>query len=155
MAYRFETDETVHEAFARCAAEQLDEAIRQLSDRISDDPVDAVHSARKAVKKERSLLRLMRGAMPAKRRRRENRTLRDAARGLSGARDAAAMIETLDQLSERYVGQLPQNTFDRIRESFAIQEDREPSDLRRVMAFDFSAQRSGKQLSAQADAHGR
>lgn len=125
MAYRFETDETVHEAFARCAAEQLDEAIRQLSDRISDDPVDAVHSARKAVKKERSLLRLMRGAMPAKRRRRENRTLRDAARGLSGARDAAAMIETLDQLSERYVGQLPQNTFDRIRETLVEARDEE------------------------------
>lgn len=123
MAYRFETDETVHEAFARCAAEQLDEAIRQLSDRISDDPVDAVHSARKAVKKERSLLRLMRGAMPAKQRRRENRTLRDAARGLSGARDAAAMIETLDQLSERYVGQLPQSTFDRIRETLVEARD--------------------------------
>jgi CHAD domain-containing protein len=123
MAYRFETDETVHEAFARCAVEQLDDAIRELSDRISEDPVDAVHAARKAVKKERSLLRLMRAAMPAKQRRRENRTLRDAARGLSGARDAEAMIETLDQLSERYVGQLPQSTFDRIRETLVGARD--------------------------------
>lgn len=123
MAYRFETDETVREAFARCAAEQLDDAIRELSDRISEDPVDAVHSARKAVKKERSLLRLMRGAMPAKQRRRENQTLRDAARGLSGARDAEVMIETLDQLSERYAGQVPQSTFDRIRETLVGARD--------------------------------
>ena len=47
---------------------------------MSDDPVKAVHTARKAVKKERSLLRLARGAMSRKQRRRENHALRDAAR---------------------------------------------------------------------------
>jgi len=68
MAYRFENDESVRDGFVRCAAEQLDKACTELSARIGDDPVDAVHSARKAVKKERSLLRLARGSMPAKRR---------------------------------------------------------------------------------------
>jgi CHAD domain-containing protein len=125
MAYRFETDESVRDGFTRCAAEQLDSAVRELSERISEDPVDAVHSARKAVKKERTLLRLMRGAMPAKQRREENRTLRDAARGLSAARDAEAMIQTLDQLSDRYVGQLPETAFERIREALVQARDEE------------------------------
>jgi CHAD domain-containing protein len=130
VAYRFENDETVRDGFVRCAAEELDQAVTELSVRIADDPVDAVHSARKAVKKERSLLRLARGAMPAKQRRRENRRLRDAARGLSAARDAEAMIHTLDQLSDRYAGQLPESTFGGVREQLAQARDEE----RRVLA---------------------
>ncbi len=129
MSYRFETHETVRRAFTRCAAEQLDEAVSHLSERIGDDPVEAVHAARKAVKKERSLLRLMRGSMPAKQRRRENRTLRDAARGLSAARDAEVMIETLDALSERYAGQLPASTFEGLREPLVKTRDEQRSKL--------------------------
>lgn len=129
MAYRFDNDESVRDGFARCAAEQLDTAIAELSERIGDDPVEAVHSARKAVKKERSLLRLMRGSMPAKRRRRENRTLRDAARGLSAARDAEAMIATLDGLAERYAGQLPESAFHAVREQIVQARDEQRREL--------------------------
>ena len=112
MAYRLEPDETVRSGILRCAAEQLDRAVSELSEEIRTDPVKAVHSARKAVKRERSLLRLVRGSLPADQRRRENRALRDAARELSGARDAEAMLDTLRGLAERYVGQLPERTFD-------------------------------------------
>jgi CHAD domain-containing protein len=115
MAYRLELDEDVRDGIVRCAREQLDRAVSELSERITDDPVDAVHSARKAVKKERSLLRLVRGSMAPKQRRRENAALRAAARELSAARDAEVMIDTLGQLSERYVGQLPETTFNEIR----------------------------------------
>src|ERR1700729_1894147 len=101
MAYRFEADEGVREAIVRCAREQLDDAVGELSEGIGEDPVRAVHSARKAVKKERSLLRLARGALPPKQRRRENSALRQAARGLSGAREADVMVETVAQLSDR------------------------------------------------------
>jgi CHAD domain-containing protein len=125
MAYRFETDEGVREAIVRCAREQLDAAVGELSEGIGDDPVRAVHSARKAVKKERSLLRLARGAMPAKQRRRENRALRDAARGLSGARDADVMIATIIQLSERFAGQLPESTFREIADQLERTRDAE------------------------------
>ena len=116
MAYRLEADESVRDGILRCAGEQLDRAITELSEHITEDPVEAVHAARKAVKKERSLLRLARGAMPAGQRRRENAALRGAARGLSAARDAEAMLGTLDGLSERYVGQVPESTFEAIRE---------------------------------------
>jgi CHAD domain-containing protein len=114
MAYRFEADEGVREAIVRCAREQLDQAVAELSEGIGDDPVGAVHSARKAVKKERSLLRLARGAMAPKQRRRENRALRQAARGLSGVRDADVMVETVTQLSDRFAGQLPESAFTQI-----------------------------------------
>ena len=116
MAYKFGSDEPVGTAILRTCRDQLDRAIDELSDRINDDHVSAVHDARKAIKKERSLLRLARGAMPPKQRRRENALLREAARRLSGTRDAAVMVATLDALSERFAGQLPATTFDAIRE---------------------------------------
>jgi CHAD domain-containing protein len=124
VAYRLELDEDVHEGIVRCAREQLDRAVSELSERIAEDPVDAIHSARKAVKKERSLLRLVRRSMPPKRRRRENAALRAAARELSAARDAEVMLGTLGKLSERYAGQLPETTFNEIRRQLELARDR-------------------------------
>jgi CHAD domain-containing protein len=129
VAYRFEADESVRNAMLRCAGEQLDRAVSELSERISSDPVEAVHAARKAVKKERSLLRMARGSMPAKQRRRENAALREAAQGLSGARDAEAMIATLDDLSERYAGQVPESTFHEIRQQLETRRDQQRGEL--------------------------
>jgi CHAD domain-containing protein len=123
MAYRFETGEDVREAIARCAREQLDHAVGELTEGSAEDPVAGVHSARKAVKKERSLLRLARGAMPAKQRRRENRALRQAARRLSGLRDADVMVDTVTQLSERFAGQLPESTFTELGDQLARARD--------------------------------
>lgn len=120
MAYKFEADESVGEAVARCAREQLDRAMRELSDQVKNDPVSAVHGARKAVKKQRALLRLARGTLARKQRARENAALRATARSLSGARDAEAMIQTLDQLAERVTGQVPATTFDAVREQLDV-----------------------------------
>jgi CHAD domain-containing protein len=129
VAYRLELDEDVREGVVRCAREQLDRAVSELSERIAEDPVDAVHTARKAVKKERSLLRLVRGSMAPKQRRRENAALRAAARELSAARDAEVMIDTLGQLSERYAGQLPENTFNEIRRQLELARDQQRGQL--------------------------
>jgi CHAD domain-containing protein len=123
MAYRFEADEGVREAIVRCAREQLDDAIGELSDGVDEDPTRAVHSARKAIKKERSLLRLARGAMSPTQRRHENQALREAARALSGARDADVMIETAAELSERFAGQLPQSAFAEISDALRRKRD--------------------------------
>lgn len=115
MAYRFGADESVHGAILRCAREQLDQASYELSERVGSDPVDAIHTARKAIKKERSLLRLARGAMPRDQRERENAALREAARRVSGTRDADVMVESTSQLSERFAGQLPATAFQTIQ----------------------------------------
>jgi CHAD domain-containing protein len=123
MSYKLDVDEGVRAGILRTAGEQLDAALHALNDEVGDDPVKAVHTARKAVKKERSLLRLSRGALPAKRRRAENTALRRAARGLSDARDAEVMVQTLDQLSQRFAGQLPEHSFEAVREP--LERDRD------------------------------
>jgi CHAD domain-containing protein len=123
MRYRLQTDEQVQDGLRRCAREQLDRAIAELTERLSDDPVEAVHEARKALKQERSLLRLARGTIDPAERRRENAGLRHAARTLSAARDAEVMLQALDELSERFAGQVPQTTFDAIRHRLEAERD--------------------------------
>ena len=115
MPYRLQPGESVPGALRRSGREQLENAIGELTDGVKVDVVKAVHDARKALKKERSLLRLGRGTLPAAERRRENDALRDAARSLGAARDADVMVDALDGLADRYAGQLPKATFDAVR----------------------------------------
>jgi CHAD domain-containing protein len=123
MAYEFATAEKVRESVRRCGAEELDRAIQELTDGVKVDPVEAVHEARKALKMERSLLRLARPTLVGSVRRRHNVALRDAARRLSGARDADVMLEALEGLAKRYAGQVPAATFTAIRAP--LEADRE------------------------------
>src|SRR5689334_16933571 len=123
MSYRLQTDEAVPAGLRRSAREQLDRAIDELSIRIDDDPVEAVHDARKALKKFRSLLRLGRGTLGRDARRRENAALRNAARELSAARDAEVMLEATDDLAEQFAGRVPKATFDAIRRHLEAQRD--------------------------------
>lgn len=116
MAYRFGSTEGLAAATARVSEEQLARAVRRLREDAAEDAVEAVHDARKAVKKERALLRLMRGQLPRKARRRENRALRDASRRLSDARDAEVLVDTLDALAAHDSGQLPAAAFAAVRE---------------------------------------
>jgi CHAD domain-containing protein len=127
MAYRIGAAESAREGIRRCAREELESAIHELTERVSADPVEAVHDARKSIKKERSLLRVARGSMPASQRRRENAALRDAGRRLSLARDADAMIEALAKIADRYVGQFPSSSVEAIRDR--LEHDREVARL--------------------------
>jgi CHAD domain-containing protein len=145
--YRLEPDEAVSSEILRCATAQLDRAVTELTQGVEADPEKAVHAARKAVKKERSLLRLARGSIGDQRRRRENRALRHAARTLSAARDAEALLATIDDLAERYVGQLPEQTFEAVRAPLerrrdAQREELGSSDLTARAAADLSAART-------------
>jgi CHAD domain-containing protein len=129
--YQFDPGELVRGEILRCAAAQLDRAVTELTQGVKADPEKAVHAARKAVKKERSLLRLVRGSIGDRQRRRQNRALRHAARMLSAARDAEAMLATIDDLSERYAGQLPERTFDAIRTPLERRRDAQRDQLGR------------------------
>ena len=123
MSYRLQGDETVQDGLRRCAREQLDRAIGELTYSVHDDPVEAVHDARKALKKSRSLLRLGRGTLNGDGRRRENATLRHAGCLLSSARDAEVMLEAVDDLADRYAGRVPQATFGAIRRHLEAERD--------------------------------
>jgi CHAD domain-containing protein len=123
MAYRLHPDEPVPDGLRRCAREQLDGAIEELTNRVADDPVEAVHEARKSLKKARSLLRLGRGTLAPGERRRENDSLRSAGRRLSAARDAEVMLQATDELAERFAGRVPRATFDAIRRHLVAERD--------------------------------
>ena len=115
MSYELGAQEEVIEGIRRSGREQLEKALRELRDGIHSDPVSSVHAARKAIKKERALLRLARPSLKSAHRRAANATLREAARRLSGMRDATVMVHALDGLEERYSGQLPAVTLDVVR----------------------------------------
>ena len=123
MAYQLQPGEAVPDGLRRCAREQIDRAIAELSTRVADDPVEAVHDARKALKKARSLLRLSRGALDPDERRRDNAALRSAGRALSSARDAEVMLEATDDLADRFAARVPQTTFDAIRRHLVAERD--------------------------------
>jgi len=100
MAYRLKNGEGAPEGLRRIAREELASAaagLRQASARTRDD---AIHDARKSIKKVRAILRLVRGEL-GRTYALENRRLRDVARGLSVYRDATVTIETIDHLRDR------------------------------------------------------
>lgn len=123
MAYRLEKDEPLTEGFRRVGREQLESAVEALETGVDKDPVGAVHSARKALKRERSLLRLARGAMSRKQRRRANARLRAAAHRLGQAREADAMLNALEMINDRFAGQIPEATVLSVRQRLAHERD--------------------------------
>jgi len=142
MPYRLEDGEAIDAALRRCAREQLDSALDQLTTGVRADRERAVHEARKSLKKERSLLRLGRTALPRDLRRHENAVFRQAARTLSARRDNDAMIAALDDLADRYAGQLPKSVFAEIHTHLAADRERGPVDSRlddRATASDMRA----------------
>ena len=119
MAYRLRNSESPARGMRRCAREELDNAIEQLTEGVSSDPVTGVHEARKSLKKERALLRLVRRELGDDTYRTENTALRDAARRLSGLRDAQVGLLTLDRLAEPATGHVPETTMERLRTALA------------------------------------
>jgi len=111
MSYRLELDEPVPDALRAVVLERLERAVRRLHEDHRADPIEAVHGARKDLKKARALLRLARPDLPAKVYRRENRALRDIAREMSSGRDADVLVQTSDALSERFGDEHPKRQF--------------------------------------------
>jgi len=100
MASNLERQESVDDGLRRIALEELKRARRSLEQ--TEDRDEAIHDARRRLKKLRALLRLARKSLGAKRYRKENRRLRDAARPLTEVRDAKVLVDALDALIERY-----------------------------------------------------
>jgi CHAD domain-containing protein len=97
-AYRVEDDEPLSKAVGRVARGRIDHAIDELRGKTDSTPEEAVHGARKDMKKLRALLRLVRGELGENTFARENACFRDAARELAGARDSDVMLVTLGSL---------------------------------------------------------
>jgi CHAD domain-containing protein len=122
MAYAFDVDETVPEAVHRITEEQVERAVSALEEAGGDgteaDLEAAVHDCRKRTKKLRGLIRLVRPALgkaygPA------NESFRDAARELSGLRDAQAALATFDALVAASPDLLPEAGVGAVRSGLA------------------------------------
>src|SRR6266480_3325979 len=101
-SYRFLEGEAVPEALRRIACGRIDHAVDELSGTTDSSPADAVHEARKDMKKLRAVVRLARDELGDEVYRRENECFRDAARRLSGVRDADVMLDTLGSLGRPF-----------------------------------------------------
>lgn len=100
-------DRSIGDGFVRIAREQIDKAIAIANDG-NDPPARRVHEARRRAKKLRALLRLVRPDFGHYAQ--ENAFVRDAARGLSAARDVTVAADTLVELMEWAGREAPQIT---------------------------------------------
>jgi CHAD domain-containing protein len=116
--YRVKPGETLPEGLRRAALGRIEHAIDELRGKTSETPDEAVHEARKDMKKLRSILRLARSELGDELYRSENETYRDAARELSSVRDAQVMIATLDELREGAKKKLSESEVTALRREF-------------------------------------
>lgn len=121
MTFRIRPGEPLSREVRRVGRDQLEKAI----DVLYNEPAgrhEAIHDARKRFKKMRGLLRLVR-TEASDLYSVENARLRDAARSLSGVRDATALVETLDRLAARETGRQEQAVLLAIRHRLEARRD--------------------------------
>jgi CHAD domain-containing protein len=99
-SYKLKEGETVPRGIARIARGRIDHAMDELEGRTGSSPEEAVHEARKDMKKLRAVVRLVRAEIGDNVYRRENACFRDAGQELSGVRDADVMLATLAKLEQ-------------------------------------------------------
>ena len=100
-AYRLKRKEKTAKGVRRVARGRVENALEQLREQPEGEEA-AVHTARKDLKKLRSLLRLVRGELDRATYRNESERYRDAGRLLSDARDAEVKLQTLEELRDRF-----------------------------------------------------
>lgn len=105
--YRLKPDEGEARGVRRGAAGRAASASERLRAGSGSDLADAIHGARKDLKKLRSLIRLVREPLGEEVYRRENDRFRDAARMLGDARDAEAKLESLAGLRKHFGNRFP------------------------------------------------
>jgi CHAD domain-containing protein len=105
-AYRLRGDEGAAEGLRRIAVGRVAKARERLGGVRPDENgfAEAVHGARKDLKKLRAVVRLLRKELGDELYRAENSRYRDAGRALSESRDAQVKVETLAALEERAAG---------------------------------------------------
>jgi CHAD domain-containing protein len=123
MAYRLHVTEPVEPEVRRVVLEQIDKGLAEIHDEAVDRH-DAVHQVRKRCKKVRAVLRLVRGSLSdPDAYSAENAHFRDAARGLSGLRDAEALLEAYDKLMEGVPAHVDRRHFTGIHRRLSLRKE--------------------------------
>ena len=117
-AFRLGGGEFLGAGLQRLSLEQLDFAIVALTTQRIDI---GIHEARKAFRRVRALLRLVRDEIGYPVYRAENVALRDLGRLIGGSRDATVMVETVIGLETLYGDVLQPGAFDTLRSNLLEQ----------------------------------
>jgi CYTH domain-containing protein/CHAD domain-containing protein len=124
-AYRLLADEDAAAGVRRVIGSRLEKAAERLREPLDGDALaEAIHGARKDLKKARAALRLVREEVGEETFKRENHALRDAARMLSASRDAEVKLETLAALVEGGAGDVPPGPAALWHDALAADRDR-------------------------------
>ncbi|MET0601300.1 MAG: CHAD domain-containing protein [Baekduia sp.] len=115
MSYRLDLGAPVPDALRAVLVKRLEHAHDALRDAEQDAAAEAVHSARKDIKKARALLRLARPDLDEATYRSENEALRDIARSLTAAREADVLTATFELVAARLTGRMPELEIDALR----------------------------------------
>jgi CHAD domain-containing protein len=144
-SYRLLDGEPSGAGMKRIVLARVDNALGELHGEAGSEPADAIHEARKDVKKTRAAIRLVRTQLGDDLYRRENQHYRDIGRELSESRDAEVLIETLDLLCERF-GEPTRERYAPLRARFEqqLQSIREDGSQQRAMAAAASALAEGR-----------
>ena len=121
MAFRVRPGESITNGLRRLAKKELASAREQLQ-RTSPQDDDAIHEARKSVKKVRAIVHLI-NRDNGRRLRGSEKRLRAVSRALSESRDADAMIVILPKLLDRRPHVLSEHTLARVRHLLADHKD--------------------------------
>ena len=123
MEYLLKQSEGVPAGMRRMAVAQLDKALAHLG--CQDGERDKhIHEARKATKRLRALVRLVRRDLGDEVYALENQCYRGVGQRLSGLRDATVLVETLDRLVESLGEDVPKSRFVRVRVWLVERRDR-------------------------------
>ena len=128
MPYRLKAGESIPQNIRRIVCEEIDFAVEQLNSTNSKKRDEAVHEARKSIKKIRGILKLLRPQL-GRTYREQNSRLRDLGAKLSELRDAGAIIETFDSIVEWRKNATTENVFPTIRKALLQnKKDKEQSE---------------------------
>lgn len=113
MAYRLKKSESVPEGIRRIVLEEIDAASEQLAK--TKDTDEAIHEARKGLKKIRGVMRLVQPELGSVYQRENTRFLAIGGK-LSELRDATAIIEVFDGLIDKYKNNLRADALASVRQ---------------------------------------
>jgi CHAD domain-containing protein len=128
--YRLHEGESVPDGIRRLSRGQLDNAVESLEGASDRELGEAVHEARKALKRLRASLRVTRAALGEETYQRENAAFRQAGRRLAAPRDTAVLIETLDGVNESAGDELPEAAIRRFRAGLEAEHEQALEALR-------------------------
>ncbi|MER0237243.1 CHAD domain-containing protein [Fulvimarina sp. MAC8] len=123
MSYAIEPGCHLGAEIQRIAVEQIEKAEKSLNG-AGEEPHEAIHDARKRLKKLRGLIRLIRPEM-GDFYKAQNALFRNTAKKLSGMRDKAALVEAIEKLEERFSGEIETDALGQAKTKLVADRDAE------------------------------